>query len=158
MSNIIDSRIQKAVDILYTIPDMSDLTKQKVCDYMTREMSSDIARQEVHDAAEHLNETHLYKIYAKKLDPTCFYIPLFFYCSGEKRMIFRCHKYYFQNNHYMAVNIDSTKTLYDQIFDDVFEEVTFEDVKNRISKFSFINSTAVIEDMKEKIKNKTYSI
>lgn len=152
MSNIIDSRIQKAVDILYTIPDMSDLTKQKVCDYMTREMSSDIARQEVNETAEHLNETHLYKIYARKSDPTCFYIPLKFYCSGEKRMDVRCHKYYFYNNHNMAVNIDSTTTLYDQIFDDVFEEVTFEDVKNRISKFSFINSTAVIEDMKEKIK------
>ena len=64
----------------------------------------------------------------------------------------RCHKYYFYNNHNMAVNIDSTTTLYDQIFDDVYEEVTTEDIKNRISKFSFINSTAVIEDMKEKIK------
>ena len=62
-TNCTDPRINKAIEILYTIPDMSDLTRQKVCDYMTKEMSRDIQREYNKEEVSRLNETCLYKIY-----------------------------------------------------------------------------------------------
>ena len=150
-TNCTDHRINKAIEILYTIPDMSDLTRQKVCDYMTKEMSRDIQREYNKEEVSRLNETCLYKIYAKKDSPTYFCIPLSFYGSGENRIDFKCHKYYFDSDYYNISRHSLTTMCYDK-FDDIYEEITLDEFVNRIKNFKFINIETLIEDIKENLK------
>ena len=147
--------IKNAIDIINTIPNMSPLTKQRVADYTKREMLNDIKLDTNINIATQLNETHINKIYARKAEPTYFYIPLSFYARSEDIIEFKCHKYHF-DKHMSVINIDSISTLHNQEFDDVFEEISIDDIPNRLSKCKFINNIAVVNDIKEKLNKIEY--
>lgn len=143
--------INKAIEILYSIPDMSELTKQKVCDFMTREMLNDVKRKAHKEEVDFLNETHTYKLYMKNSTTLC--IPLSFYSRTDNLIDFKCHKYQVEKTAYM-VSYDTTSVVFSDEFDIVYKEVTLDDVENILKRYKFINAVSIIEDIKEKLNKK----
>lgn len=143
--------INKVIEILYSIPDMSDSTKQKICDFITREMINDIKRKAHKEEVDFLNETHTYKLYIKNSTTLC--IPLSFHARTDNLIDYKCHKYQVEKNAYMA-SYYTTSVVYSDEFDTVYKEVTLDDAENMLKRFKFINATSIIEDIKEKLNKK----